>query len=407
MQFRAAKSANTGTRVLAHLPAPSHTFALMAAALAHNPDLDIRVRAAGSGDLGALLTLEGRAFTHDQLSRRSFRRFLSSPNAETLIVEQAGEFSGYALVLFRPGAVVARLYSIAVVPEVAGRGLGSRLLGAAEEAAVKRGCALMRLEVRADNARAISRYTKSDYRQFGRHSGYYEDRADALRFEKRLTPRLNTLANAPPYFHQTTDFTCGPTCVLMALAWANRHFRPGPGLEFKLWREATTIFMTSGPGGCEPYGLAVTLKKHGLSPEIYVNQQGPYFLETVQSEDKRRVMRVTQAEFRQEADDLEINTHLKPLDESALIEAFDTGAVAIVLVSGYHMVRKGVPHWVFAFGHEAGYILLHDPFARHDEHGQPSGPETYAVPAAEFERMTRFGRKNLRAAVLIRKGPCP
>src|SRR5215210_723902 len=379
----------------------------MPSALAHKTDFDVRMRAGGSGDLDALLALETEAFTHDRLSRRSFRRFLSSPNAEILVAEQADEISGYALVLFRPGAVVARLYSIAVAPQAAGRGMGAMLLAAAEEAAIKRGCALMRLEVREDNAAAISRYSKSCYRQFGRRARYYEDGADALRFEKRLTPRLKSLAEVPPYFHQTTDFTCGPTCVLMALAWADPDLRPGPGLEYKLWREATTIFMTSGPGGCEPYGLAITLKKHGLSPEIYVNQHGPYFVETVQSEGKRRVMRVTQAEFRQEADDLNITTHLNSLDESALIEAFDSGAVAIVLVSGYHMLRKGVPHWVFAFGHEAGYILLHDPFARHDEHGQPSGPETYAVPAVEFERMTRFGRKNLRAAVLIRKGASP
>src|SRR4051794_8626888 len=379
----------------------------MAAALAQNADLHIRLRAGVAGDLDALLALEAQAFDHDRLSRRSFRRFLSSPNAETVVAEQDGEISGYALVLFRPGAVVARLYSIALVPKVTGRGVGSRLLAAAEEAAITRGCALMRLEVREDNAAAISRYSKSGYRQFGRHAGYYEDGADALRFEKRLRPWLKAMSEAPPYFHQTTDFTCGPTCVLMTLAWANPDFRPGPGLEFKLWREATTIFMTSGPGGCEPYGLAVTLKNHGLSPEIYVNQQGPYFLETVQSEDKRRVMRVTQAEFRQEADDLNIKTRLHPLAESALIQAFDTEAVAVVLVSGYHMVRKGVPHWVFVFGHEADYILLHDPFARQSEQAQPSGPETYAVPAAEFERMTRFGRKNLRAAVLIRKGPRP
>jgi hypothetical protein len=282
-----------------------------------------------------------------------------------------------------------------------------RIWPGAERSAIERGCALLRLEVREDNVQAISRYRKSAYRQFGRHQQYYADGTDALRFEKRLTPRLKALAEAPPYFHQTTDFTCGPTCVLMALAWADPAFNPGPGLEYKLWREATTIFMTSGPGGCEPYGLAVTLKKHGLSPEIYVNQPAPYFLDTVQSEDKRRVMRVTQAEFRQEARDLRINTHMNALDESALIQAFDSGAVAIVLVSGYHMVRKGVPHWVFAFGHEAGYILLHDPFARENEHGRPSGPETYAVPAVEFERMTRFGRNNLRAAVLIRKGPHP
>lgn len=379
----------------------------MTAALAPKTNLDIQMRAGGLGDLGALLALESRSFDHDRLSRRSFRRFLSLPNAETLVALQDDEIIGYALVLFRPGTVVARLYSIAVAPAASRRGIGSMLLAGAEESAIRRGCTLLRLEVREDNAAAISRYKKSGYRQFGRHQRYYADGTDALRFEKRLTPQLKALAKAPPYFHQTTDFTCGPTCVLMAMAWADPNFRPGPGLEFKLWREATTIYMTSGPGGCEPYGLAVTLKKHGLSPEIFVNQPAPYFLETVQSEDKRRVMRVTQAEFRQEADDLGIRTHLDRLDESALIQAFQSGAVAIVLVSGYHMVRKGVPHWVFAFGHEAGYILLHDPFARQNEHGQPSGPETYAVPPVEFERMTRFGRKNLRAAVLIRKGPYP
>jgi ribosomal-protein-alanine acetyltransferase len=367
----------------------------------------MQVRAAGFRDVPTLLAVENQAFSGDRLSRRSFRRFLSSQLTETVVAEHAGEVVGYAVVLFRAGAVVARLYSIAVALEAAGRGLGAMLLSAAEGAAMRRGCALMRLEVREDNAAAISLYRKLGYRQFAKRAGYYEDGADALRFEKRLTPKLRGLLEPPPYFHQTTDFTCGPTCVLMALAWADRSFRPGPGLEFKLWREATTIFMTSGPGGCEPYGLAVTLKKHGLSPEIFVNQPGPYFLETVQAEDKRRVMRVTQGEFRQEADDLKIPTHLNSLDESALMRAFDSGAVAIVLVSGYHMVRKGVPHWVFAFGHEAGYILLHDPFARKIEDGQPSGRETYAVPAVEFERMTRFGGKNLRAAVLIRKGTRP
>jgi ribosomal protein S18 acetylase RimI-like enzyme len=377
----------------------------MTAALAFQTDT--RLRPAAPGDLDALLALEHRAFAHDRISHRSFRHFLSSASAVAIVSEEDTELAGYALVLFRPGTVVARLYSIAVAPPASGHGIGAMLLAAAEEAAIKRGCALMRLEVREDNAPAIARYRKSGYRQFGRRAKYYADGADALRFEKRVVPSLKSLAHPPPYFHQTTDFTCGPTCVLMALGWADRDFNPGPGLEYKLWREATTIFMTSGPGGCEPYGLAVTLRKYGLSPEIYVNQPAPYFLETVQSEDKRRVMRVTQAEFRQEADDLEIPVHLTALDESALIAAFDSGAAAIVLVSGYHMVRKGVPHWVFAFGHEAGYILLHDPFARQNEHGQPSGPETYAVPAVEFERMTRFGRKNLRAAVLIRKGSHP
>ena len=44
----------------------------------------------------------------------------------------------------------------------------------------------MRLEVHEHNKRAIARYEKSGYRLFGRHRDYYDDRGDALRFEKPL-----------------------------------------------------------------------------------------------------------------------------------------------------------------------------------------------------------------------------
>ena len=115
-------------------------------------------------------------------------------------------------------------------------------------------------------------------------------------------------------------------------------------------------------------------------------------------------MLMTQQEFQREAGELGIATHLTPLGESALIAAFDSGASAIVLVAGYHMVRRRVPHWVFAFGHEGHYILVHDPTARGDEDGVPIAAETYAVPRTMFAQMTRFGRDNLNATILIRKG---
>ena len=43
--------------------------------------------------------------------------------------------------------------------------------------------------------------------------GYYEDGGDALRFEKPLAPAPAALEAAPPYFHQSTEFTCGPACI--------------------------------------------------------------------------------------------------------------------------------------------------------------------------------------------------
>lgn len=366
---------------------------------------ELRLRPAEPTDLDRLMELEHRVFAVDRISRRGFRRFLHSRHAVLLVATRGDLLAGYALVLFRDNSEIARLYSIAVDPGSGRQGVGVRLLAAAEQAAIDRERMFMRLEVHENNASAIARYRKSGYSQFGHHAHYYQDRGHALRFQKRLSPHLARLALAPPYFHQTTEFTCGPACVMMALAWADPSLRPEEVFEFTLWREATTIFMNSGPGGCEPYGLAVTLRRHGVYPTIHVSRPGPYFLDTVHSDAHRRIMTLTQDRFRRDADELRIPTHLSSVDYPVLARAFDSDGVAIVLVSGYHMMRRRTPHWVFAFGREGRHILVHDPAAEADDQGLAKGPNTYAVPWRAFEHMTRFGRDGLQAAILIWKGP--
>jgi ribosomal protein S18 acetylase RimI-like enzyme len=166
----------------------------------HAPESSLRLRPGQSGDLDALLVLERKAFLTDHLSRRSFRNFMTSPNAALIVAEESARLLGYALVLFRPRSAIARLYSIAAA--VAGRGIGPMLLAAAEDAAVRRACDTLRLEVHEKNAAAIRRYRKSGYQLFGRHLAYYDDRGDALRFEKKLvaqsTGRKDSSSPAPP-----------------------------------------------------------------------------------------------------------------------------------------------------------------------------------------------------------------
>ena len=140
-------------------------------------------------DVAVLLALERAVFRTDVVSRRSFRHFVGSPNASLIVAEAGGQLAGYVLVLYPPRAKHARIYSIAVAPHFARRGVGRRLLAAAEEAARRRCRQAMRLEVRTRNKRAIARYEKSGYRLFGRHHDYYDDHADALRFEKPLDPK--------------------------------------------------------------------------------------------------------------------------------------------------------------------------------------------------------------------------
>jgi len=148
-----------------------------------------KLRRGRKRDLEELLALERAVFATDQLSQRSLRHFLAAPTATLIVAGVERTIAGYALVLYPPRSKLARLYSIAVAPHAGQRGIGSQLLAAAEAAARRRGRAVMRLEVHAGNARAIGRYEKSGYQRFGRHRDYYEDHADALRFEKPLTAR--------------------------------------------------------------------------------------------------------------------------------------------------------------------------------------------------------------------------
>jgi [ribosomal protein S18]-alanine N-acetyltransferase len=146
----------------------------------------LRIREAQSSDIDDLVRLEMKAFASDRLSRRRLRAHTRSPTAGLLVARRGGKIAGYALVLIRRGSHAARLHSLAVEPDAARQGIGSRLLAAAEAAALARGATNLRLEVRTDNAAAIRLYERAGYRMIGRRDGYYEDGAAALRYERDL-----------------------------------------------------------------------------------------------------------------------------------------------------------------------------------------------------------------------------
>lgn len=149
--------------------------------------VSVPVRRATPADLDALVALELRAFSGDRMSRAQYRRHLASPRAAVLVADAPGEgLLGSALVFFRESSTLARLYSIATTPAARGRGIGAGLLAATEEAARARGCRAVRLEVRVDNTSAMALYERAGYRRIGRYAAYYEDGADAWRYEKRL-----------------------------------------------------------------------------------------------------------------------------------------------------------------------------------------------------------------------------
>ncbi len=68
-----------------------------------------------------------------------------------------------------------------MLPEHAGRGIGTALLLAAENAL---GVGAMRLTVRSSNLRAIAVYERAGYGHRGVHRRYYRDGEDGLIMQK-------------------------------------------------------------------------------------------------------------------------------------------------------------------------------------------------------------------------------
>ena len=127
---------------------------------------------------------------------------------------------------------------------------------------------------------------------------YVEDHADALRFHKRIVHHGHGGEHLQvPYYQQSTGFTCGSAALMMAMSALRPSFVADQRTEFQIWREATTIFMTSGHGGCGPHGLAYAAAKREFDVDVYVNQPGPLFVEGVRDPVKKQVLELVHQDF--------------------------------------------------------------------------------------------------------------
>lgn len=350
-------------------------------------------------DIPALLDIEEAAFETDRLSRRSFRELVTSPTARLRVAVLGAEIAGYSLLLLRRGTADARLYSIAVDPAQLGQGLGTALLKDAEALAYADDRMVLSLETSAGNTAARALYARAGYHEIARLPGYYENGADALRLRKVL--KGPALPPAPPYYAQTTDFTCGSACLLMVMTARDPALRPDPVMEVRLWREATTVFMTSGLGGCEAFGLALALDGAGLKPEILVTEEGPLMLATVRNPEKRRVMELAQVDFHARVAERGIPVHLGRMEVAELARRLREGAVALLLISGNVMFAKREPHWVVAYAADDRHIFFHDPWVEWKKHESETDAASIPAPFAAMDRMWSWGKSRLRAAVLI------
>lgn len=229
-------------------------------------------------------------------------------------------------------------------------------------------------------------------------------KAAALRASK---PRLAKVGRrgTVPHYNQTTDFTCGPSALLMAMKTLAPKADFSRAHELQLYREATTIFM-GGPhhGGCGATGLALAAHRRGFRAEVWVNHKGALLSTRPKEKARAKVMEELDRADKAEMQRLGIPYRIGALDIDDLAKALDDGAMPIVLVSMDYIHQDPTAHWVVVTGVDAEHVTVNDPWISRDK-GQTKRTVTdYAVPRAEFVKMTSYGKRRERATVLIRRG---
>lgn len=362
----------------------------------------VMFRKAKMQDVNILVQIEEACFTADRLSKRSFRDFINNKK-DDLIVLYSGdspELLGYGLILYKKGSSLARLYSIAIHPSQTGKGLGAALLKKLEATAADKKAGYLRLEVASKNIPAQNLYKKLGYYQFDIKKEYYESNDDALCFEKKLTKLKRGQIHNVRYYSQTTEFTCGAASLMMAMSSLDPKIKMSQSLEIQLWREANTIFMLSGHGGCGPRGLALAAKKRDFEVEIFISTQDYLFLNSVRDTKKKEIMMVVQKDFEKQIKAKKIPVKTKRVTFDLVSKLVHEGAIPLVLISSYQMTGTKTPHWIVVSGVDEDFIYFHDPYL---DEGQ-SQMENQHIPIRkdEFNKISKYGSQQLQSIVVLR-----
>ena len=205
-----------------------------------------------------------------------------------------------------------------------------------------------------------------------------------------------------PYYQQSSEFSCGPACVLMVM----KHFEPrleiGRDLEFEIWRQCNMI----GTKGADPYGLSVPLIDAGY--EVHLLTQRRKVIDPAPW--KRRLLRHFSA------DDIELSLfgvkqnqkralrrHLQVIFKRPVVGDVVRGVredfVPIALVHMGVVHSLNIPHWVVVTNVDEESVVFNDPYP-------PKGRKGLRLSHKEFQKIlddisTRIG---LSPSILFVRG---
>jgi predicted double-glycine peptidase len=212
-------------------------------------------------------------------------------------------------------------------------------------------------------------------------------------------------AKRVPHYAQTTDFTCGPSSLIMSMSALDSRVKRSRALELQLWREANTIFMgpSGGHGGCGALGLALAAHRRGFKAEVHVSHKGVLLGDRAKSPARTEIMRVLQERDLAEARAAGIPVANRGLTVEAMKEKLLAGYLPIVLNSMRYLHDDRTAHWFVVTAIDAENVYVNDPWVARRKRKTARDMTGVPIPRRAFERITAYGPKKERAAVLVRR----
>lgn len=159
----------------------------------------------------------------------------------------------------------------------------------------------------------------------------------------------------PPFYRQSTHFTCGAVAALIAQAHAGVAGTVDRSAELTLWRDATNFL------ACEPVGLAVAVRRRWPAARVTVSLDTtePVLVDSY-AEQERGWRAVLQHASRQEAGVLGVPVDGRRISIPDVRAALAAGEQVLLLITLGAMLGVDAPHWVLCHGAVPGAVLVED-----------------------------------------------
>lgn len=186
-----------------------------------------------------------------------------------------------------------------------------------------------------------------------------------------------------PYYAQSSEFSCGPACVLMVM----KHFDPslemGRELEFEVWRQCNMI----GIKGADPYGLSVPLIDRGFEVRLITQRRKiieykPWKRRLIRhfSSDDIDLSIFGMRENRRRALSLRLLVSYRRPVVRDVIQGVQSGFVPIALVHMGVVHSLNIPHWVVITDANDEHVVFNDPYP-------PKGRKGLRLSHAKFQKI--------------------